>query len=46
MNEALWALGRGTGVSTLVLLTVATVLGILTSGGFRHRDDRVRLSRR
>jgi len=38
MNEALWALGRGTGVSTLVLLTVSMVLGILTSGGFRHRE--------
>lgn len=38
MNEALWALGRGTGVSALVLLTVATALGILTSGGLRHRE--------
>ncbi len=33
MNEALWALGRGTGVVALVLLTVTVVLGILTRSG-------------
>lgn len=37
MNEALWVLGRGTGLSALVLLTVSTVLGILLSSGLRHR---------
>ncbi|WP_288799307.1 ferric reductase-like transmembrane domain-containing protein [uncultured Arsenicicoccus sp.] len=38
MNEALWVLGRATGVSTLVMLTVATALGVVMSGGFRHRE--------
>jgi sulfoxide reductase heme-binding subunit YedZ len=31
MNEALWLLGRGLGVSTLVLLTVSVVAGIVTA---------------
>ena len=30
MNEALWLLGRGLGVSTLVLLTISVVAGIIT----------------
>ena len=30
MNEALWLLGRGLGVSTLVLLTISMVAGIIT----------------
>jgi sulfoxide reductase heme-binding subunit YedZ len=33
MNEALWALGRGTGVVALVLLTVSLMLGVLTRSG-------------
>jgi sulfoxide reductase heme-binding subunit YedZ len=33
MNEALWALGRGTGVVALVMFTVTLVLGILTRSG-------------
>lgn len=33
MSEALWALGRGTGVVALVLLTLTTVLGILGRSG-------------
>jgi sulfoxide reductase heme-binding subunit YedZ len=33
MNEALWALGRGTGVVALLLMTVAVVLGIATRSG-------------
>ncbi len=33
MNEALWALGRGTGVVALALMTVSVVLGILTRSG-------------
>ena len=33
MNEALWALGRGTGVVALLLLTASIVLGILTRSG-------------
>ena len=33
MSEALWALGRGTGVVALVLLTITVVLGILTRSG-------------
>lgn len=33
MNEALWALGRGTGVVALGLLTLTLVLGILTRSG-------------
>lgn len=32
-SEALWALGRGTGTVTLVLLTVSVLLGILTRSG-------------
>jgi sulfoxide reductase heme-binding subunit YedZ len=33
LNEALWALGRGTGVVALMLMTVTVVLGILTRSG-------------
>ncbi|MGI8522373.1 MAG: ferric reductase [Nocardioides sp.] len=33
MNEALWALGRGTGVVALVLFTGSLVLGIVTRSG-------------
>ncbi len=33
MNEALWALGRGSGVAALVVFTLAVVLGILTRSG-------------
>lgn len=33
MNEALWALGRGTGIVALVLLTAAVVLGVVTRSG-------------
>jgi predicted ferric reductase len=33
MNEALWALGRGTGVVSLLLITVSVVLGIATRSG-------------
>lgn len=33
MSEALWALGRGTGVVALVLMTITMVLGILTRSG-------------
>ena len=33
MSEALWALGRGTGVVALILMTVTVVLGILTRSG-------------
>jgi predicted ferric reductase len=33
MNEALWALGRGTGVVALVMFTVALVLGIASRSG-------------
>ena len=33
MSEALWALGRGTGVVALVLMTFTVVLGILTRSG-------------
>ncbi|NEM89787.1 ferric reductase-like transmembrane domain-containing protein [Galbitalea soli] len=33
MSTALWALGRGTGVVSLVLITVSVVLGILTRSG-------------
>ncbi|MCU1551304.1 MAG: iron reductase [Glaciihabitans sp.] len=33
MSEALWALGRGTGVISLILITVSVVLGILTRSG-------------
>ncbi|MBT0567330.1 ferric reductase-like transmembrane domain-containing protein [Williamsia sp. CHRR-6] len=32
-NEALWALGRGTGITALVMLTVSMVLGVLTRSG-------------
>ena len=38
MNEALWLLGRGTGVATLVLLTASVVLGLLTAGGLVSRE--------
>jgi methionine sulfoxide reductase heme-binding subunit len=33
MNDALWSLGRGTGVVSLVVLTLAIVLGILSRSG-------------
>ena len=33
MDEALWALGRGTGVVGLVLMTLAVVLGIVNRSG-------------
>ena len=33
MNEALWALGRGTGVVALVMFTVTIVLGIVARSG-------------
>ncbi len=33
MNEALWALGRGTGVVALVLFTLTLVLGIVSRSG-------------
>lgn len=33
MNEALWALGRGTGVVALVALTLTVVLGIVGRSG-------------
>ena len=33
MNEALWALGRGTGVVALVVFTLSIVLGILSRSG-------------
>lgn len=33
MNEAFWALGRGTGVVALVVITVSVLLGILTRSG-------------
>lgn len=33
MNAAFWALGRGTGVVALVLLTVSVVLGIVARSG-------------
>jgi predicted ferric reductase len=33
MDEALWALGRGTGVASLLLITVSVLLGILTRSG-------------
>ncbi|MGJ0118850.1 ferric reductase-like transmembrane domain-containing protein [Williamsia sp. MIQD14] len=32
-DEALWALGRGTGVTALMMLTVSMVLGIATRSG-------------
>ena len=33
MNEALWALGRGTGVVALVVFTLSIVLGIISRSG-------------
>ncbi len=33
MNEAMWALGRGTGLVALVLVTLSVVLGVLTRSG-------------
>jgi sulfoxide reductase heme-binding subunit YedZ len=33
MNNALWYLGRGTGVSALVLLTMVLILGIIVRAG-------------
>ena len=32
MNEALWLLGRGTGVAAFQLLTLSLGLGVLTAG--------------
>lgn len=34
-SEALWALGRGTGITVLVFLTIAQALGIATRSGRR-----------
>lgn len=34
-SEALWALGRGTGITALVFLTIAQALGIATRSGRR-----------
>ncbi|MEO6879812.1 MAG: ferric reductase-like transmembrane domain-containing protein [Mycobacteriaceae bacterium] len=33
LEQALWALGRGAGVTSLVLITVSVVLGIVTRSG-------------
>jgi sulfoxide reductase heme-binding subunit YedZ len=33
MSEALWALGRGTGVASLVLISLALVFGLVTRSG-------------
>ncbi|BDZ48050.1 hypothetical protein GCM10025867_02910 [Frondihabitans sucicola] len=33
MDDALWAIGRGTGIAALVLFTVSVVLGIVTRSG-------------
>ncbi len=33
MNEALWALGRGTGVVALIMFTITLVLGIVSRSG-------------
>ncbi|KQQ28707.1 ferric reductase-like transmembrane domain-containing protein [Frondihabitans sp. Leaf304] len=33
MEDALWALGRGTGVASLVLFTVSVLLGVVTRSG-------------
>ncbi len=33
INEALWALGRGTGITALLLLTITVALGIATRSG-------------
>lgn len=33
MNEALWALGRGTGIVALIMFTITLVLGITTRSG-------------
>ena len=33
MSEALWALGRGTGVAALLLFTLSLVLGVVTRSG-------------
>jgi predicted ferric reductase len=35
VNEALWALGRGTGVVALVMFTLSVVLGVATRSGRR-----------
>lgn len=39
MNEALWALGRGTGLVALVMFTITLVLGITTRSGLPWRDS-------
>lgn len=33
MDDALWAIGRGTGIAALVLFTASVVLGIITRSG-------------
>ncbi|MDH6679790.1 sulfoxide reductase heme-binding subunit YedZ [Rhodococcus sp. LBL1] len=33
MDQALWALGRGTGITALVFMTISVVLGIATRSG-------------
>ena len=38
MNEALWLLGRGTGVAALLLLTLSMGLGVLTAGRYVSRE--------
>jgi len=38
MSTALWLLGRGTGLVSLLLLTTTVVLGVLTGGGYRSRE--------
>lgn len=38
MNEALWLLGRGTGVAALLLLTLSIGLGVLTAGRYVSKE--------
>jgi len=38
MSTAVWMLGRGTGLVSLLLLTTTVVLGVLTGGGYRSRE--------
>ena len=38
MNEALWLLGRGTGVAALLLLTLSMGLGVLTAGRYVSKE--------
>lgn len=35
MDQALWALGRGTGIAALVLLTLSMASGMVTRSGDR-----------